>query len=38
MVRFSSSAAQSEDAEREIQELIQNAKKLCLEFSGRKAG
>jgi hypothetical protein len=37
MVRFSSSA-NSEDAGREVQELIQNAKKLCLDFSNRKTG
>jgi hypothetical protein len=40
MVRFSSSGGSTagEDAEREIQNLIQNAKRLCLDFSGRKAG
>jgi vacuolar-type H+-ATPase subunit E/Vma4 len=40
MVRFSSSGGTiaGEDAEREVQNLIQNAKRLCLDFSGRKAG
>ena len=40
MVRFSSSASSSEgtDAGREVQALIQTAKKLCVDFSSRKAG
>ena len=40
MVRFSSSGGSTagEDAERDVQNLIQNAKRLCLDFSGKKAG
>jgi hypothetical protein len=40
MVRFSSSTSFVEggDAGREVQDLIQNAKKLCLDFSTRKTG
>jgi hypothetical protein len=40
MVRFSShaSSSDSEEASREIVELVQKAKKLCLDFSSRKIG
>ena len=40
MIRFSSAAPSlsGEDTSREVQEMIQNAKKLCLDFSNRKTG
>jgi hypothetical protein len=38
MVRFSTVASSNTDAQQEVRDLIQNAKKLCLDFSNRKTG